>query len=418
MKKPELLAPAGNFEKLKIALLYGADAVYVGAPALGLRAKAGFSAEDLVEAVEYTHRLGKKIYLTLNLFAKDADQARLDYFIEISQKVKADGLIIADPGVFDYIKSAGLDIPLHISTQANVSSANTAKFWKNQGASLCVLARELSIKEAADIKRAVGDFGIEIFIHGAMCMAMSGRCLISAYTDSRSGNRGACNHACRKSYSTKLVVTENEGREVEPFDLFEDEDGSYLFNSKDLCLMPVLNEVLAAGFDSLKIEGRNKSLYYVGAVTRIYRQAIDQWFANPTTWSADAFVAEVATLQNRGYTLGFAHGFAGKSAQTYDSTESTSQYRTAGFIREVTESHFTLEIKHKLRINDVIEILSPHQFEPIRYTITEIYDIDRDTLVNEKNPGQTGWAVRMPLPNNVSPTLFPVYTLTRIRVKE
>nr|WP_246208817.1 U32 family peptidase C-terminal domain-containing protein [Entomospira nematocera] len=342
----------------------------------------------------------------------------MDYFIEISQKVKADGLIIADPGVFDYIKSAGLDIPLHISTQANVSSANTAKFWKNQGASLCVLARELSIKEAADIKRAVGDFGIEIFIHGAMCMAMSGRCLISAYTDSRSGNRGACNHACRKGYSTKLVVTENEGREVEPFDLFEDEDGSYLFNSKDLCLMPVLDEVLAAGFDSLKIEGRNKSLYYVGAVTRIYRHAIDSWFSDATTWSAEPFVAEVATLQNRGYTLGFAHGFAGRDAQTYDSTESTSNYRTAGFIRETTSSHFILELKHKLRIGDEIEILTPYQFKPIMYTIKEIYDIDRDTLVSEKNPGQAGWAVRMPLPINISTDLLPVYTLTRIRVKE
>lgn len=414
IKKPELLAPAGSFEKLKVALLYGADAVYVGAPALGLRAKSGFSAEELKDAVHYTHSMDKKIYLTLNLFAKDSDKSRLDYFIEIAQEVKADGLIIADPGVFSYIKAANLNIPLHISTQANVSSSATAQFWQAQGADLCVLARELSLEEARRIKQEVGNFGIEIFIHGAMCMAMSGRCLISAYTDSRSGNRGACNHACRKNYSTKLVVTESEGREMEPFELFEDEDGSYLFNSKDLCLMPVLDEVLSAGFDSLKIEGRNKSLYYAGAVTRVYRHAIDSWFDNPHVWNAQLYIKEIQTLQNRGYTLGFAHGFTGKDAQAYTTTESNSDYRTCGFIRSVDKDDFVLEIKHKLGIGDTIEILSPYQFEPIVYTITTMMDEEEKIFLQEKNPGQKGWAVRMPLPRDVDAKLLPVYTLARI----
>nr|WP_246226777.1 U32 family peptidase C-terminal domain-containing protein [Entomospira culicis] len=372
----------------------------------------------MAEAVAYVHERGKKIYLTLNLFAKDSDEKRLAYFVEVAQTVKADGLIIADPGVFNYMKEANLGISLHISTQANVSSSHTAKFWQAQGADLCVLARELTLAEAKKLKEEVGDFGVEIFIHGAMCMAMSGRCLISAYTDSRSGNRGACNHACRKNYSTKLVVTEQEGREVEPFELFEDEDGSYLFNSKDLCLMPVLDEVLSAGFDSLKIEGRNKSLYYAGAVTRVYRHAIDAWFADPEHWDAKLFIDEVNTLQNRGYTLGFAHGFAGKDAQAYHTTVSTSSYRTAGFIRELRPEEFVLEIKHKLKIGDTIEILSPYQFKPLAYTIKSMYDEESGEPLEEKNPGQAGWAVRLPLPDGVDVHLLPVYTLTRIQVAD
>ena len=414
IKKPELLLPAGSLSRLKTAFLYGADAVYAGTPEMSLRAKSKFPLDQMEEGIKYAHNLGKKVYLTLNLFSHNSDIAKLENFVKTIKFLNPDGIIISDPGIFQYIKKELPDLDVHISTQANVCSWMTVDFWKNMGASLCVLGREVSFSEALEIRQKCGSIKLEIFIHGAMCISYSGRCLMSAFMASRSANHGACAHSCRWKYKSKLIM-EEELRPGEYLEMEEDEHGSYILNSKDLCFMPKLDKILSAGFDSLKIEGRNKSEYYVAQTARVYRKAIDDYFENPEKWKSDLYMSELKTLQNRGYTIGFFDGVPGQEAQDYADTTSRSGWRNLGVVRENTGNALIVELKNPIQKGDKVEFLSPFKFEPEIIEIGDMYDCFNGSLVQRAAPGREKQAVRIPVQTD-SARLFPEFTILRIKL--
>lgn len=412
MKKPELLLPAGSLDRLKTALMYGADAVYCGLPSVSLRAKSTFTTADLKEGILYAHERGKKVYLTMNLFTHNSDMPRLTECVQMLKLLKPDGVIVADPGVFAFIGQMCPDLPRHISTQANVCSALTVQYWQNQGAALCVLGREVPLAEMREIRKMCPDIKLEAFVHGAMCVSYSGRCLLSNFMTGRSANKGNCAHSCRWKYK---VYLEEEQRPGQLMELEEDGHGTYIMNSRDLCLMPRLNEVMDVGLDSFKIEGRNKSEYYVAVAARAYRKAIDDYFDNPHAWTPDAYVAELATLQNRGYTLGFLDGNAGPESHNYDISASSGSWRYAGLVQSQTKDSLIFEIKHKIEKGDVLEFLSPDQFEPISWTMTEFYDARNDAPLETISSGHLGQAIRIPMPAAVLEKL-PVLTVARKKI--
>jgi putative protease len=412
-KKPELLLPAGSLTKLKTAFLYGADAVYVGIPEMSLRTKSKFPLEEMGEGISFAHNLGKKAYLTLNLFLHNKDISKLEDFAKTIKILNPDGIIISDPGIFQYIKKEIPSIPLHISTQANVCSWLTIDFWKNMGAFLCVLGREVSFYEIEEIREKCKDIKLEMFIHGAMCISYSGRCLMSAFLASRSANQGACAHSCRWKYKSKLLL-EEELRPGEYLEMEEDGKGTYILNSKDLCLMPKLDKIISAGIDLFKIEGRNRSEYYVAQTARVYRKAIDDYFDNFKSWSPIKYMKELFTLQNRGYTLGFFDGIPKQGAQGYDDTSSKSDYRNAGVVKDNNNEFLTIELRHKLKKGDEIEILSPFKFEPVKVVLSEIYNKDNNRLVDELAPGKANQSVKIPVKGDLS--LFPENTIIRLKI--
>jgi putative protease len=411
--KSELLAPAGSLEKLKTAIKYGADAVYIGTPDLSLRTKSKITLDDLIEAVSFTHKHGKKIYLTLNLFTHNSDIEKLPIFLETIKKVNPDGLIVADPAIFQYFKDNTKDIELHISTQANISSWLSVKYWHDQGASLCVMARETSFTELKEIKQKCPDIKIESFIHGAMCMTYSGRCLLSNFMAERGANQGNCAHSCRWHYKLHLKLRDGSLKELvineENQDLFEflleeeyrpgefmplEEDlrGSYILNSKDLCLMPKLKDYLEIGIDSLKIEGRNKSEYYLAIATKSYRNAMDDWAKDPENWRPDKYMAELDSLANRGYTLAFHEGLLTNFGHNYESAKSASIFEYAGVITEVQDDYFIVEVKNRLVAGDVLEFICPPPFNNILLRIYEFIKMPREPQATEEivaviNPG-------------------------------
>ncbi len=412
-KKPELLLPAGSLSRLKTAVLYGADAVYSGTPDLSLRAKSSFPMEELQEGIDYARNAGKKIYLTLNIFSRNKDIEKLANFIKTVKQLNPDGVIVSDPGVFDFIHSKLPKIPIHISTQANVCSALTVDFWKKMGASLCVLGREVSFNEVKEIRKACPDIKLEMFVHGAMCISYSGRCLISSFMASRSANQGACAHSCRWKYKTYV---EEELRPGQMYPIEEDERGTYLFNSKDLCLMPKLNEILSAGIDSLKIEGRNKTEYYVAQTARVYRQAIDDYYNDPKKWNPKIYMDELYTLQNRGYTTGFFDGIPDDKAQDYNDTSSKSDYRNCGFVREIKAGEVVFELRHKLSKGDEIEFLSPLRFEPYKLKLGDIQPANSKKTVESLSPGVANQAIKIKIKKS-DIKLLPVLTVARIKIK-
>ena len=394
-KRPELLLPAGSLEKLKAALLYGADAVYMGTPDLSLRVKSKMSLEDVLEGVEYAHARGKKVYLTLNLFSHNKDIDKLPDYVETVKKVKPDGLIVADPGVFSFVKQAAPELELHISTQANVCSWQSVKFWADLGAKLCVLAREVSFAELREIRRKCPDIKLEAFIHGSMCMTYSGRCLLSNFLSERGANQGACANSCRWKYKVHMKLKDGTLKELplseenlELFEFFleeecrpgelmpieEDERGSYILNSRDLCLMPRLGELLAIGIDSLKVEGRGKSIYYAALTARAYRMAIDDWYEDPDDFDPAPYMAELNTIPNRGYTLAFHEGRLGNYAHSYEMNWNFAPYEYAGIIKTVEKDAFIIEVKNKLVAGDVLEFVSPSRRDIMLLRIYEFTD--------------------------------------------
>jgi putative protease len=393
-KKPELLLPAGSLSALKTAFLYGADAVYAGAPEMSLRARSKFPLSEIAQGIAFAHSLNKKVYLAINLFSHNDDADRLKKSINIIKELNPDGIIVADPGIFSFIKEQMPDTPLHISTQANVCSYLTANFWQKMGAGLCVLGRETTFEQACQIKQKCPDMKFELFVHGAMCISYSGRCLLSSFMAGRNANAGNCAHSCRWKYKSKLVL-EEELRPNEFLELYEDDHGSYILNSKDLCLMPKLDKILAAGFDSLKIEGRNKSEYYVAQTARVYRKAIDDYFDSPAEWKDDIYMKELRTLQNRGFTAGFFDGVPDGGAQDYVDTNSKSEWRNAGVIKAVGDNYVEIEIHHKLKVGDRVEILSPYRFEPVEMELTEILDGKNNKAVREISAGKVGQTVKI-----------------------
>lgn len=409
IKKPELLLPAGNLERLKTAILYGADAVYIGTPDMSLRVKSAFTLEDVIEGVEYAHQRSKKIYLTLNLFSHNKDIEKLPQFIETIRKVKPDGLIISDPGVFQFVKQHAPELELHISTQANVCSFLTVDFWQKQGASLVVMAREVGFEELKEIREKCPNIKLETFVHGSMCMTYSGRCLLSNFMAERGANQGSCAHSCRWGYKLKIKLKDNTEHEIEInennkelFDFFleeeirpgsfmpfeEDMHGSYILNSKDLCLLPKLNEYIDLGIDSFKIEGRNKTEFYVGSVARVYRACIDDYVQDPSNWNWQDYMSEINAIANRGYTLAFHEGRLTDLAHDYESTGSISPYEYAGRVVEWHGDDMIFEAKNYLEAGDVLEFLSPFQRQPILLRIYEFIHLKDNKVTDKLHGGQ------------------------------
>ncbi|MCL6610239.1 MAG: U32 family peptidase [Peptococcaceae bacterium] len=306
MKKPELLAPAGNMEKLKAAVVYGADAVYLGGPRYGLRMGAeNFTLRELPEAVDYARRYGVKVYVTVNIFAHNRDFRGLGEYLLMLREAGADGVIVADPGVFSLVRSVTPELKVHLSTQANTVNAAAAAFWEAQGASRIVLARELSLEEIREIRDRVRA-ELEVFVHGAMCISYSGRCLLSMYVTGRDANLGDCAQPCRWRYALM-----EEKRPGQYFPVLEDSRGTYILSSRDMCLLSRLPELAAAGVDSFKIEGRVKSVHYVSTVVKVYREAIDRLMEDPGGYQADPrWWDELGKVSNRDYTTGFLSGGA------------------------------------------------------------------------------------------------------------
>ncbi len=434
----ELLLPAGSPVKLKTALLYGADAVYAGTPDMSLRTQSQFSLDDINEGIHFVHNHGKKIYLTLNLYTHNKDADKLPHFINTLRELKPDGVLVADPGVFLYLKEHAPELKRFISTQANICSYQTVKFWKSIGADLCVLGREVSCQEMLEIRKKCPDIMLETFIHGAMCMSYSGRCLISNFLAGRSANQGKCAHCCRWHYQLHLrlkdgtikdilITPENKDlfefmvqedfRPGELYEIIEDEHGSYIMNSKDLCLMPKLNNILDIGLDSLKIEGRNKTEYYAAVTARSYRQAIDDYYKNPQSWSPELYMKEIFTLQNRGYCLGFYDGHLSNLAQSYDYTRTLGEWLFAGSIIEWQNDDIIFELRNYINAGEFIEFLVPGSLENIRLTLNEFTDAETGEISSKVSAGQ-GKKIRIPakafgLSINIIKQKLPQYTVAR-----
>ncbi|MCH5264739.1 MAG: U32 family peptidase [Lachnospiraceae bacterium] len=359
MKKPEILAPASSLEVLKTAFHYGADAVYIGGEMYGLRAKAkNFSPEEMKQGIDFAHEMGKKVYVTANITAHNRDMEGIEeYFWELKE-MKPDALIISDPGVLMMARKICPEIDVHISTQANNVNALTFQFWKEQGASRVVTARELSLEEITEIDAQIPeDLEIETFVHGAMCISYSGRCLLSNYFTGRDANLGACTHPCRWKYH---VMEETRPGVYLPVE--ENERGTYIFNSKDLCMIEHIPELVAAGIDSFKIEGRMKAALYVAVTTRTYRQAVDDFFESPEKYKSRIpwYREEIAKCTYRQFTTGFFFGPVTREMQVYDTNTYVNEYIYLGMVEQVLpEGLVAFEQRNKFSVGDTIEIMKP-----------------------------------------------------------
>jgi putative protease len=352
MKLPELLAPAGNFEKMQAAIHYGADAVYLGGKKFSLRAHAtNFGEEEIAQAVAYAHERGVQVYTTLNIFAHNDDLAELPAYLAALREAKVDGLIISDPGILAVARRVVPEVPIHLSTQANVTNLESARFWASQGVKRLNLARELSLAEIAQIRKAT-EVELEIFVHGALCISYSGRCLLSLYLTGRDANQGNCAHPCRYHYRL-----EEEKRPGQFFPVEEDGRGTYIFNAKDLCLLNRLPDLIRAGANSLKIEGRMKSVYYVGAITRLYRAALDHW----ATQGLDAvlpatFREELLKIGSRGYTENFFDQPPTTTDMLYDGPLISYDYAPVGIVRQAGPQP-VIETRNPIAVGDRLEYL-------------------------------------------------------------
>ena len=358
-KKPELLLPARNAEVLRCAIRFGADAVYIGGEVFGLRAKAeNFTLEEMDESIRFAHEAGAKVYVTVNILARNGDLSGVRRYLSELLEISPDGLIIADPAVFMLAKEICPFIPRHISTQANSTNYGTFRFWKELGASRVVTARELSIAEIKEIQDKTPDGPeIETFVHGAMCISYSGRCLLSNYFTGKDANRGACTHPCRWNYAVAEATRPGEYLPIE-----ENERGTFVFNSKDLCMIAHIPELVEAGIDSFKIEGRMKNALYVANAARTYRQAIDDYFADPALYRErlSYYREEISHCANRQFTTGFFFGRADEMAQIYDEGEYRKDYTYLGPVLAVDEKKGLLMVQHnKFSVGETIEIMCP-----------------------------------------------------------
>lgn len=386
-EKPELLVPAGSLEVLKVAVTYGADAVYIGGEVFSLRANAkNFTKDKMIEAVEYCHAHGVKLYVTANITGHNSDlEAAREYFSELKE-VKPDAIIVSDPGMFEIAKEVCPEIERHISTQANNVNYATFNFWKNQGASRVVTARELSIQEIKEIRANIpDDLEIETFVHGAMCMSYSGRCLLSNYFTGRDANMGACTHPCRWKYH---IVEETRPGEYMP--VFENDRGTYIFNSKDLCMIEHIPDIIDAGIDSLKIEGRMKTALYVAVVARTYREAIDDYYKDPELYASkiEHYKEEIAKCTYRKFTTGFFYGKTTSESQVYENNTYTKGYTYLGLIDDKNaEGLFGLEQRNKFSVGETIEIMKP-DFTNIEAVVKCITDEEGNEMESCPHPKQ------------------------------
>ena len=385
-RHPELLIPASSLEVLKTAVMFGADAVYIGGEAFGLRAKAkNFSMEDMREGIAFAHEHDVKVYVTANILAHNDDlEGVREYFQELKE-IKPDALIIADPAIFEIAGEICPEIERHISTQANNTNYGTFNFWHKLGATRVVTARELSLEEIREIRANIpDDLEIETFVHGAMCISYSGRCLLSNFMVGRDANRGACTHPCRWKYS---IVEETRPGEVMP--VFENERGTYIFNSKDLCMIEHIPELLESGIDSLKIEGRMKTALYVATVARTYRKAIDDYQKDPKLYEENMpwYLEQISNCTYRQFTTGFFFGKPDETTQIYDSNTYVKEYTYLGIIGEEKEGTYRIEQRNKFSVGETIEVMKPNG-ENVEVTVKRILTEDGEERESAPHPKQ------------------------------
>ena len=379
MNKPELLAPAGSLAKLKYAVMYGADAVYIGGEAFSLRVAAkNFTLDEIKEGIEFAHSRGAKVYITANIIPHNSDLEKFPQFVKEVSKIGADAIIISDPGTFSIVRETAPQLDVHISTQANNTNYASANFWYNQGAKRVILARDLSFKEIGEIRKKTNpNLEIECFVHGAMCVSYSGRCLLSNYLTHRDSNKGACSHPCRWKY---YLMEEKRPGEYMP--VFENERGTFIFNSKDLCMIEYIPQLIDAGITSFKIEGRVKNELYVATVIKAYRMAIDSYFADKENFKvSEDILTELTKVSHREYTGGFYFGKPDEKQQLYTSNTYIQEYNIVGVVRSWDEqSHIAvIEQRNKFVKGDEIEIISP-KGENIYYTVNEMYNADGELI--------------------------------------
>lgn len=387
MRKPELLIPAGSLEVLKTAVYYGADAVYVGGEAFSLRAKArNFSMEELKEGIRFAHEHGVKVYVTANILAHNRDLEEAAAYFEELKKAGPDAVLISDPGLFMVAREVIPEIPIHISTQANNVNYGTFLFWKSLGATRVVTGRELSLDEIKTIRSKIPeDMEIESFVHGAMCISYSGRCLLSNYLTGRDANQGACTHPCRWKYTLM-----EEKRPGEYFPVFENERGTFIFNSKDLCMIDHIPDLVDAGIDSFKIEGRMKAALYVAVVARTYRRAIDDYFTDPALYAQnlDWYRSEIEKCTMRQFTTGFFYGKPDQEAQIYDSNTYVKEYTYLGIVEAITpDGYCRIEQKNKFSLGETIEIMKPDG-RNVEVQVDEIRDQEGTLMDSAPHPKQ------------------------------
>ncbi|AEF17183.1 peptidase U32 [Thermoanaerobacterium xylanolyticum LX-11] len=391
----ELLSPAGDLERVKVAINYGADAVYFGGNNYGLRATVGFSMDEIKYAVEYVKNHGKKAYLTVNIFPHNDDLIGLPEYIYEVSKTGIDAVIASDPGVFSIIKEVAPKLEIHISTQANNVNYRSAIFWHELGAKRIVLARELSLEEIKQIRQKTpNDLELEVFVHGAMCISYSGRCLLSNYLTERDANKGECTHPCRWKYY--LVEEKRPGQYMR---IEEDDRGTYIMNSKDLCMIKYIPDIIKAGATSLKIEGRNKSSYYVAVVTKVYRKAIDDYLEFGDRYVFDeGLLEELGKVSNRDFTTGFYFGKPGSESHNYDSSSYIRNYNIVGMVIDYDDKSGMAVIEQRNRFfsGDVIEIIGPKDM--FVETIDKMYDIEGNEIGVAPHPQMI---VKIPLKRKV-----------------
>ncbi len=401
MKKVELLAPAGNIDKLKYALNYGADAVYIGGKSFGLRAFAGnFTINEIDAGVRYAHKRNKKVYLTMNIFPKNSDFEGLSTYLGQLQEIGVDALIVADPGIISVIQDKYPDFEVHLSTQANCTNYQSALFWKNQGVKRVVLARELNIKEIKEIKEKT-QMEIETFVHGAMCISYSGRCLLSNYMAGRDSNKGECAQSCRWNYN--LV---EEKRPGEYYPIVQDDRGTYIFNSQDMSLFNGIDKIIEAGVDSLKIEGRMKSIYYVSTVVRAYRKLIDNYYNPSEEFNFNYWKNELEKVSHRPYTTGFYFGELEKDSAFIDSSTYIQPYDFVGIVKEYDPFNkmAVVEQRNNFKVGDKIEVFGPNTND-FTFIIDKIFSeagYEMDVVPTPKT------IVKVPIP-------FPVKSMDLLR---
>ena len=436
MKKPELLAPAGSFEKAKTAFMYGADAVYCGTGSLSLRSRAEVDDDDLAKTIEYAHSIGKKVYAAINIYAWDEYYEEIKKQAKMLNEMKVDGIIASDGGVIDILKEYAPDVDIHISTQANTVSYHSANFWYKNGAKRVILGREMNKEQIRQImENKPKDLEVEMFVHGAICFGYSGRCFLSDFLASRSANLGDCAQSCRWAYNV-YVEEHNKPGNLMPVE--HDEKGTYIFSSKDLCLIKEIPEIIEMGIDSLKIEGRLKTEYYLASVVNAYRNAIDDYMKEPEKYDYTKFLKELEKTKTRGLTTFYFNDRNNKDFQEYDGKQYNPDYEFGGKVigmdaenntnektkndlinndnvkdkfgidnsvvtivnKEINlkNARYIIEIRNKLKVGDTMEILIPSQITPVEFKIEKLWDTETDEEVDCVNPGKAGQSIKMRLP--------------------
>ena len=399
MKEIELLAPAGSFEKAKIAFLYGADAVYMGTKSLSLRTRVGVEDDEVEKTIKYAHNIGKKVYVAINIYAWDEKYAEIEKVAKELNRIKPDGIIASDGGVIDALKEYAPDIDIHISTQANVISYHTSKFWYDNGAKRVILGREMNKEQIKElIKRKPSDLEVEMFVHGAICFAYSGRCFLSDFLSGRSANLGDCIQSCRWAYNMYVEEKNNPGV-LMPVET--DDKGTYIFSSKDLCLIKEIPEIIEMGVDSLKIEGRLKTEYYLASVVNTYRAAIDDYKKDPENYDYTKYLKELEKTKTRGLTTFYFNDRNNKDIQEYEGKQYNLEYEYGGKVVGFDGDKVIVEIKNKLSIGDEIEIIVPREIEVKKFIIDKLWDIETDEEIDTVNPGRANQKVKMKIPYEI-----------------